>query len=179
MAVLGAALLSVVLLNRSASTDRGPSGHELVPQHQNDVLLSPFMIDQHVMRMIQELEEMQRRHEASFFNLRAPSLLSRPQFVVQEDDEVVEVKVDVPKDVPLEEIQVEIRAGSILHIQGGHDEYHSSIRFEKTFALGRHMNADNITAKLAKYTGELVITAPKVAKKEESVRKIDVIKTEL
>jgi len=182
LAALGTAAFSFFLIG---STKRIPvtvdDGRELLPQQQNDALYSPFMIDQHVMSMIQELEHMHDRHEAQFFNnLRSPSsFLSQPRFDVQEDDESVTVKVDVPKDVPLEEIQVEIRSGSILHIQGGHEDNHSSIRFEKTFALGRHLNPDSITAKLSKSTGELIVTAPKEVKKEKEVRKIDVIKTEL
>jgi len=184
LAALGTAAFSFFLIG---STKRIPTtdideGRELLPQQQNDALHSPFMIDQHVMSMIQELEHMHDLHEAQFFssNLRSPSsFLSQPRFDIQEDDEAVTVKVDVPKDVPLEEIQVEIRSGSILHIQGGHDDNHSSIRFEKTFALGRHLNPDGITAKLSKSTGELIVTAPKEVKKEKEVRKIDVIKTEL
>lgn len=173
---VGAAILSFVKLGRIS--DRGPKhptqGSDIVSP--NDVLATPFMLDHDVMALMRELDRPFLQEHNDFFNLRA-SFLSQPRFDIQEDDAAVTVKVDVPKDVPIEDIQVEIRKGSVLHIQGGHEDSHSQIRFEKTFALGRHMNPDNITATLSK-DGELVIKAPKVSNVEKELRKIDV-KTEL
>jgi len=174
---VGAAILSFVKLGRIS--DRGPkpptTGNDLVSS--NDVLATPFMLDHDIMAVLRELDRPLQEHNNDFFNLRA-SFLSQPRFDIQEDDAAVTVKVDVPKDVPIEEIQVEIRKGSVLHIRGGHEDSRSQIRFEKTFALGRHMNPDNITATLSK-DGELVIKAPKVTTVEKEIRKIDVVKTEL
>lgn len=171
---LSAALLSFLLLGTANNrVVTPPAGRELIVP-QTDMFASPFMLDRHVMSLLRELES---RQEADFFNLRA-ALLSQPRFDVQETDEEVAVKVDVPQSVPLEEIQVEIRDGSVLHIQGGHQDKHSRVAFEKTYTLGRHVDAGAITATLSK-DGVLTVTAPKVAKKEEEVRKIDVIKTEL
>lgn len=173
---VGAAVISFLMLGTSTHLTRRVTindggGNELITQ--NEVLASPFMLDQNVLAMLRELDLQQ---DTEFFNLRA-SLLSQPQFDIQENESAVTVKVKVPKDVPIEEIQVEVRKGSVLHIQGGHKDETSQIRFEKTFTLGRHMDPDSITATLSK-DRELVVTALKVTTKEKEVRKIDV-KTEL
>jgi len=138
-------------------------------------------MDSHAVSVLRDLEQM---HDRAFpldgtspFNLRA-ALLTQPQFSVHESDDDITLTVTVPDAVRREDIQVQVREGSILHIRGGHDDKYSHVSFEKTFALGRHVDADAITASLSQ-NGVLTVTAPKFLKKGiDTIRKIDITKTE-
>uniref|UniRef100_A0A7S3LC26 SHSP domain-containing protein n=1 Tax=Amphora coffeiformis TaxID=265554 RepID=A0A7S3LC26_9STRA len=179
--LLGAALLSTLSLYGTAHY-RTDFATPAVPGP--DVLYSPFMMDSHAVSILRDLEQL---HDHAFpsggggassrFNLRA-ALLTQPQFSVHESDDAVKVTVHVPETVRREEIEVQVHEGSILYIRGGHNDKYTQVSFEKTFALGRHMDADSITASLSQ-KGILTVTAPKIAQKDiDTIRKIDITKTE-
>ena len=175
----GAGFMSLLLLgtanNRLAAADMGRE--VLSPSENNQVVVSsPFMLDSQAMSFMQSVAS-QQAEATGFFNLRA-SLVTHPDFFVHESDDAVAVTVDVPSTVNLEEIQVEVRDGSVLHIKGGHKDKFANVEFEKTFALGRHVDADAITATLSG-KGMLTVKAPKVPKKAPEIRSIDVMKIEL
>ena len=179
--LFGAAMLSMLSLYGTAHyrTDVGTTLTALGP----DVLYSPFMMDSHAVSVLRDLEQLQDHASpigsggSSPFNLRA-AILTQPQFSVHETDEAVTVTVNVPETVRREEIDVQVREGSILYIRGGHNDKYSQVKFERTFAMGRHMDADSITASLSN-KGILTVTAPKLVQNEiDTIRKIDITKTE-
>lgn len=173
----GAALMSLCLFG----TAHHRMNHSTTPASDlgPDVLYSPFLMDSHAVSVLRDLELLQDQTSAlsSPFNLRA-AMLTQPEFTVQESDEAVTVTAHVPETVRLEDIDVQVREGSILHIQGGRSDKYSHVSFEKTFALGRHMDADAITASLSR-KGILTVKAPKFPTKQiDTIRKIDITKTE-
>lgn len=186
-----AAVLSILILGSgnksslqvpSSRGSRSKEGRELLLVTKDvDALISPFMVDQHILSLLQDIEKQHNRNTMDFFNLRRESAMidrAMPQIEVQEKNDAVIVTVSIPQGISIQEINVEVQSGGLLYIQGGHRDNNSQIRFEKVYALGRHIDPGNISASKSK-SGQLVITAPKFdQKKEQEVRKIDV-KTEL
>lgn len=185
--VFGAALLSLYLLGTAHDENDGRiisrTYHQSEPVLGPDVLYSPFLMDSHAVSALRELQVMHDQTTTAAalgpFHLRAPVVMPQPHFSIDETDQAVTVTVQVPETLKMEDIDVQVReGGSILHIQGGHRTTHSQVNFEKTFALGRHMDTDSITASLSN-KGVLTVTAPKLVKKQvDTIRKIDITKTE-
>jgi len=161
------------MVTMSSSSSRALSPELL----RNDFFASPFMFDQDLMALFNKLNH---PLPPDPFFLRAGGaggLLTPQQYDIQEDDRAVTVTVAVP-DVPLKDIDIEVIDGSVLHITGGRKTDHSTIKFEKIFGLGRHMDSESIEATLK--DGQLKITTPKknIELGDKNIRKID-IKTEL
>ena len=183
----GAALLSLYLFGTAHddNDDRiiSRTYHQSEAVLGPDVLYSPFLMDSHAVSALRELQVLHDQTAADAlgpFHLRAPFVVPpQPHFSIDETEQAVTVTVQVPETVQMEGIDVQVReGGSILHIQGGHRTTNSQVSFEKTFALGRHMDADSITASLSK-KGVLTVTAPKLVKKQvDTIRNIDITKTE-
>jgi len=111
--------------------------------------------------------------EAPFMHRKNHTMLMEPAFKMDEDGDEVSLIIKVP-DVPLEDIDVEVIGGRIVHIKGEKTTPNSHLSFDKRFTIGQHLNESNLKAKLTK-SGDLVVTAPKVGSGEkEEVRKISI-----
>lgn len=155
---------------------------------RDDFFASPFLLDKELVSLFDTMDHHHSLLSSDSLFLRknydgssvfAPPSGSSSHFDIQEDDKAVTVRVSVP-NVPLQNIEIEVIDGSALHIKGGtkteNGQSSSSVYFEKTFALGKHMDADNISATFK--DGTLVIASPKKYSDLKQVRKIE-IKTEL
>ena len=132
----------------------------LLPSLWNDVFLSPLM----------EIDPFFRQHQTTNANMWQDLV-----FDVTQNEDSVSLTTSIP-DVPLRDINIEVIDGTVLHIHGEKHTSGSHVRFDKTFALGHHLDESNIKAKLTK-AGELIVTAPKVGKstKREIIRNIPIM----
>lgn len=145
---------------------------------------SPFMIDSGLLELKREMDKQMEELSGGGVSplLRREQQLLWQGFDIQEDDTKVTVTVSVPKGVGKDDITIEVIDGSVMHISGARKEEtdvsKSETRFDKRFALGRHMDQDKIEANLK--DGVLTITTPKAGHllKEKKVRTIP-IKVEL
>ena len=170
------------------------SVHRPIDLFADEFFSSPFMIDSDLLalknemdRQFQELDRHFQGDSGAFSPLlrlggrTGPSTSLWGDYEVKEDDKKVTVTVSFPEGVRVEDINIEVIDGDVMHISGGRkmekDGVASETWFEKRFALGRHMDQANIAAKVK--SGTLTITTPKVGHaKEKEVRKIP-IKEEL
>ncbi|KAL7451512.1 hypothetical protein ACHAWC_003341 [Mediolabrus comicus] len=96
------------------------------------------------------------------------------EFDLTQDAESVSLTTSIP-DIPLEDINIEVVDGTVLHIHGEKSTLDSHVSFDKQFTLGQHLEEKGINAKLTK-AGELIVSAPKVGNvKKTGVRKIPIL----
>lgn len=96
------------------------------------------------------------------------------EFDLTQDAESVSLTTSIP-DIPLEDINIEVVDGTVLHIHGEKSTLDSRVSFDKQFTLGQHLEESGINAKLTK-AGELIVSAPKVGNvKKTGVRKIPIL----
>jgi HSP20 family protein len=105
-------------------------------------------------------------------NANATLRHSSPCYEIHEDDTKFQFSIDVPGVKP-EDMTVQVEQnGRVLHLAGGRkikrgDEVIET-RFEKSFSLGKNIDASKITANLA--DGVMVVTAPKDVSKDQVVK---------
>jgi HSP20 family molecular chaperone IbpA len=159
------------------------AGPSLASDLLNDEFFSsPFMFDSGLLEI---KKEMDRQRELMFKSMSSPTLsldkMFEPAYNVKEDEDKITFTVSVP-DIPLEDIDIEIRDGRVMHISGRKKiERNGAVSvtsFDKRFALGTNMDQDHIAAKL--HGGELIVETPKLVEIEgdKKVKKIT-IKEEL
>ena len=96
------------------------------------------------------------------------------EFDLTQDADSVSLTTSIP-DIPLEDINIEVVDGTVLHIHGEKNTLDSHVSFDKQFTLGQHLEETGINAKLTK-AGELIVSAPKVGNvKKTGVRKIPIL----
>jgi HSP20 family protein len=99
---------------------------------------------------------------------------SSPGYEINETDDNYQIAVDVP-GVKSEDMTVQLENdGKVLHISGGRkvvkDNTTTETKFEKRFKIGGNVDLQKVTANLA--DGVLVLSAPKIEKKEKPVLNI-------
>lgn len=99
---------------------------------------------------------------------------SSPGYEINETKDKYSIAVDVP-GVRAEDMNIQLEnEGRVLHISGGRKvEKEGTVRetkFEKRFTIGDNVDKEKMTANLN--DGVLVLTAPKIEKKEVPTRKI-------
>jgi HSP20 family protein len=119
-------------------------------------------------------------HMMIFPNLERPTdsvlVRSSPGYEINETDETYQIAVDVP-GVKAGDMSVKLENdGKVLHISGGRkvvkDNTTTETHFEKRFTIGKNVDMEKVTANLA--DGVLVLSAPKIEKKEKPVLTIDI-----
>ena len=96
------------------------------------------------------------------------------EFHLTQNADSVSLTTSIP-DIPLEDINIEVVDGTVLHIHGEKNTLDSHVSFDKQFTLGQHLEETGINAKLTK-TGELIVSAPKVGNVNKTgVRKIPIL----
>jgi HSP20 family protein len=115
-----------------------------------------------------------------FPNLERPTdsvlVRSSPGYEINEIDDTYQIAVDVP-GVKAEDMSVQLdNDGRVLNISGGRkvvkDNTITETKFEKRFTIGKNVDMEKVTAKLA--DGVLVLSAPKIEKKEKPVVNITI-----
>lgn len=126
-----------------------------------------------------------------FFASDPMQVLRRPTFLtgnssnsvvgydIHESDESYQISVDVP-GVKINDLKVEVEGDdrTMLKISGGRKTTNKETgietvtRFEKRFMIGDNVDMDKLTANLE--DGVLVLTAPKIEKKQVPVRTIEI-----
>ena len=99
-----------------------------------------------------------------------------PVFHMSEGDGKVMLKLAIP-DVALDDIDIEVLGGRVIHISGEKTTDNSHVSFDKRFSIGQHVDASKLEATLTK--GELVLSAAKSEGNKDDVRKIQITKEEL
>jgi HSP20 family protein len=99
---------------------------------------------------------------------------SSPGYEINETDDNYHIVVDVP-GVKAGDMSVQLENdGKVLHISGGRkvvkDNTTTETKFEKRFTIGKNIDTQKVTANLA--DGVLVLSAPKIEKKETPVTNI-------
>jgi HSP20 family protein len=99
---------------------------------------------------------------------------SSPGYEINETDDKYQIAVDVP-GVKAGDMSVQLENdGKVLHISGGRkivkDNTITETKFEKRFTIGTNVDMQKVTANLA--DGVLVLSAPKIEKKEKPVMNI-------
>jgi HSP20 family protein len=115
-----------------------------------------------------------------FPNLERPTdsvlVRSSPGYEINEIDDTYQIAVDVP-GVKAEDMSVQLdNDGRVLNISGGRkvvkDNTITETKFEKRFTIGKNVDMEKVTANLA--DGVLVLSAPKIEKKEKPVVNITI-----
>jgi HSP20 family molecular chaperone IbpA len=97
----------------------------------------------------------------------------QPAFKISEDGGFVKLTTSIP-DIPLEDIEIEVVGGRIIHIKGSKTTGSSHVSFDERFSIGQKVDEAKLEAKLSK-DGVLEVSAPEVSVDEEkAVRKIPV-----
>lgn len=101
-------------------------------------------------------------------------LRSSPGYEITEHEGKYQIAVDVP-GVKASDMTIKLEnEGRVLHISGGRKvtkgDTVSETKFEKRFTIGDNIDTEHISANLA--DGVLLLTAPKVEKKEKPVQTI-------
>lgn len=101
---------------------------------------------------------------------------SSPGYEINESDGKYQIAVDVP-GVKASDVKVNLENdGKVLHISGGRkvekDDAVTETKFEKRFTIGDNVDTDKLAANLA--DGVLVLTAPKLEKKEKPTKQIPI-----
>jgi HSP20 family protein len=96
---------------------------------------------------------------------------SSPGYEINETDDNYQIIVNVP-DVKAGDMSVQLENdGRVLHISGRRkvvkDDTTTETKFEKRFTIGRNVDTQKVTANLA--DGVLVLSAPKIEKKEAPI----------
>jgi HSP20 family protein len=102
---------------------------------------------------------------------------SSPGYEINETDDTYQIAVDVP-GVKAGDMSVQLENdGKVLHISGGrkivNDNTITETKFEKRFTIGKNVDMEKVTANLA--DGVLVLSAPKIEKKEKPVLTITIM----
>eukprot|EP00804_Cyclotella_cryptica_P004442 CCRYP_006856-RA/>CCRYP_006856-RA protein AED:0.41 eAED:0.62 QI:0/0/0/1/1/1/2/0/144 len=96
-----------------------------------------------------------------------------PAFEITEDRGIVMLTTSIP-DVPLEDINIEVVGGRIIHIRGNRSTESSHVSFEKRFSIGQNVDESKLKATLTK-DGLLKVSAPELSiDGKDVVRKIPV-----
>lgn len=96
-----------------------------------------------------------------------------PTFKISEDGGLVKLTTSIP-DIPLEDIDIEVVGGRIIHIKGTKTTDSSHVSFDKRFSIGQKVDESKLKAKLTK-GGVLEVSAPEISVDEKkAVRKIPV-----
>jgi HSP20 family protein len=101
-------------------------------------------------------------------------LRSSPGYEINETDDKYQIAIDVP-GVKAGDMSVQLENdGKVLHVSGGRkvvkDNTTTETKFEKRFTIGKNVDMQKVTASLA--DGVLVLSAPKIEKKETPVANI-------
>jgi len=128
---------------------------------------APFMRDPFFDVPMPVIPKLLRDDDATLFR-------SSPGYEINESGGKYEIAVDVP-GVKANDMKVDLEHdGRVLHISGGRkvekDGVVTETKFEKRFTIGDNVDTDKLTANLA--DGVLVLTAPKIEKKENAARTI-------
>jgi HSP20 family protein len=119
-------------------------------------------------------------HMLIFPNLERPTdsvlVRSSPGYEINETDDTYQIAVDVP-GVKAGDMSVQLENdGKVLHISGGRkvvkDNTTTETKFEKRFTIGKNVDMEKVTANLV--DGVLVLSAPKIEKKEKPVLTITI-----
>ncbi len=117
-------------------------------------------------------------HMMIFPDLERPTdsvlVRSSPGYEINETDDRYQIAVDVP-GVKAGDMSAQLENdGKVLHISGGRkvvkDNMTTETKFEKRFTIGKNVDMEKVTANLV--DGVLVLSAPKIEKKEHPVLKI-------
>ena len=96
-----------------------------------------------------------------------------PTFHIREEDGIVKLTTSIP-DIPLEDIDIEVVGGRIIHIKGTKTTDTSHVSFDRRFSIGQKVDEAKLEARLTK-EGVLEVSAPEVwVDEKEAVRKIPV-----
>jgi HSP20 family molecular chaperone IbpA len=96
-----------------------------------------------------------------------------PSFKITEDRGMVLLTTSIP-DVPLEDIDIEVVGGRIIHVRGTRTTESSHLSFEKRFSIGQNVDESKLKARLTK-DGVLEVSAPELSTNgKDVVRKIPV-----
>lgn len=96
-----------------------------------------------------------------------------PTFQIHEGNGSVKLTTSIP-DIPLEDIDIEVVDGRIIHIKGTKTTDSSHVSFDRRFSIGQKVDEAKLEAKLTR-DGVLEVSAPEVLVDEkEAVRKIPV-----
>ena len=96
-----------------------------------------------------------------------------PTFHIHEEDGIVKLTTSIP-DIPLEDIDIEVVGGRIIHIKGTKTTDTSHVSFDRRFSIGQKVDEAKLEARLTK-EGVLEVSAPEVwVDEKEAVRKIPV-----
>ncbi|KAL7481309.1 hypothetical protein ACHAW6_006993 [Cyclotella cf. meneghiniana] len=96
-----------------------------------------------------------------------------PSFKITEDRGMVLLTTSIP-DVPLEDINIEVVGGRIIHVRGTKKTESSHLSFEKRFSIGQNVDQSKLKARLTK-GGVLEVSAPELSTDgHDVVRKIPV-----
>jgi len=103
-------------------------------------------------------------------------LRSSPGYEITESDGKYQIAVDIP-GVKAKDVTVKLENdGKLLHISGGRKTEKegkvTEMKFEKRFTIGDNVDTEKLQADLA--DGVLVLTAPKLEKKEQPHRLINI-----
>lgn len=128
---------------------------------------SPFFVRDPVFDLMPVLPNLIRDEDATL-------LRSSPGYEITEHEGKYQIAVDVP-GVKASDMTVKLENdGRVVHISGGRKvtkgDTVTETKFEKRFTIGDNIDKTKITANLA--DGVLVLTAPKVEKKEPVVHTI-------
>ena len=135
--------------------------------HDKDKLAPSFIWGEEFFAPLLEsplLQELKKEQEQAWMN---------PKFEMNDDEDQVSLRVFIP-DISLENIEIEVIGGRVLHIHGEQIMDTSQVSFDNRYSIGSNLDESNLKAKLNK-DGMLVVTAPKVASKKEDTRKIPVV----
>ena len=129
---------------------------------------SPFFVRDPVFDLMPVIPNLIRDDDTSTL------LRSSPGYEITEHEGKYQIAVDVP-GVKASDMTVKLENdGRVVHISGGRKitkgDTVSETKFEKRFTIGDNIDKTKITANLA--DGVLVLTAPKVEKKEPVVHTI-------
>jgi HSP20 family protein len=128
---------------------------------------TPFFVRDPVFDLMPVLPNLLRDDDATL-------LRSSPGYEITEHEGKYQIAVDVP-GVKASDMTVKLENdGRVVHISGGRKvtkgDTVSETKFEKRFTIGDNIDKTKITANLA--DGVLMLTAPKVEKKEPVVHTI-------